>query len=54
MDDFWAFVDKRKEYLSEKGRDFFKGIDEANMVLKKITVAWDNKILPKYTAKFKG
>ncbi len=54
MDDFWAFVDiKRKEYLSGKGRDFFKGIDEANMVLKKITGAWDNKILPKYNAKFK-
>ncbi len=52
LDDFWAFVDfKRKEYLSEKGRDFFKGIDEANMVLKKITDAWDNKILPKYGAK---
>ena len=54
MDDFWAFVDiKRKEYLSVKGRDYFKGIDEANVVLKKITGAWDNKILPKYTAKFK-
>lgn len=49
MDDFWAFVDiKRKEYLSVKGRDYFKGIDEANVVLKKITGAWDNKILPKY------
>ncbi|OGH04191.1 MAG: hypothetical protein A2W22_02980 [Candidatus Levybacteria bacterium RBG_16_35_11] len=54
MDEFWAFVDiKRKEYLSGKGRDYFKGIDEANVVLKKITGAWDNKILPKYTAKFK-
>jgi hypothetical protein len=52
MDDFWAFVDiKRKEYLSEKGRDYFKGIDEANLVLKKITGVWDNKILPKYHAK---
>ncbi len=52
MDDYWAFADiKRKEYLSEKGRDFFKGIDEANLVLKKITDAWDNKILPKYGAK---
>ena len=48
MDDFWAFVDiKRKEYLSGKGRDYFKGIDEANVVLKKITDAWDNKIIPK-------
>jgi len=54
MDDFWAFVDiKRNEYLSEKGRDFFKGLDEANLVLKKITGAWDNNVLPKYTAKFK-
>ncbi len=49
LDDFWAFVDiKRKEYLSIKGRDYFKGIDEANLVLEKITDAWDNKIIPKY------
>lgn len=53
MDDFWAFLEmKRKEYLSVKGRDYFTGIDEANVVLKKITGAWDNKILPKYDAKF--
>jgi tetratricopeptide (TPR) repeat protein len=52
MDDFWAFVDiKRKEYLSFKGRDYFTGIDEANVVSKKIAGAWDNKILPKYGAK---
>ncbi len=52
MDDFWAFVDfKRKEFLSEKGRDYFKGLDETNLVLKKITGAWDNKILPKYGSK---
>jgi tetratricopeptide (TPR) repeat protein len=49
LDDFWAFVDlKRKEYLSVKERDYFKGIDEANVVLKKITDAWDNKIISKY------
>ena len=49
MDDFWAFVDfKRKEFLSTKGRDYFKGLDEANLVLKKITSVCDNKILPKY------
>ncbi|MFZ3059084.1 MAG: tetratricopeptide repeat protein [Candidatus Methanoperedens sp.] len=49
MDDYWAFVDiKRKEYLSVKGGDYFKGIDEANVVLNKITGAWDNKIIPKY------
>lgn len=48
MDDYWAFSDiKRKEYLSEKGRDFFKGMDEANMVLKKIMDAWENEILLK-------
>ncbi len=53
MDDFWAFVDiKRKEYLSTKGRDYFTGINEANVMLKKIMGAWDNKILPKYDAKF--
>jgi hypothetical protein len=53
MDDFWVFVNfKRKEYYSVKGRDYFKSIDEANLVLKKITDAWDNKILPKYGAKF--
>jgi tetratricopeptide (TPR) repeat protein len=52
MDDFWAFVDfKRKEFLSTKGRDYFKGLDEANTVLKKIASAWDNKILPKYGSK---
>ncbi len=52
LDDFWAFADiKRKEYLSVKGRDYFKGIDEANLVLKKITDAWDNEITPKYGAK---
>jgi len=52
MDDFWAFVNfKREEYYSVKGRDYFKGIAEANTVLKKITGAWDNKILPKYGAK---
>ncbi len=52
MDDFWAFVDiKRKEYLSVKGRNYFTCIDEANMVLKKITGAWDNKIIPKYGLK---
>ena len=54
MDDFWAFVNfKREEYYSVKGRDYFKGIDEANVVLKKITDAWDNKILPKWGAKLK-
>jgi hypothetical protein len=38
MDDFWAFVDfKRKEYLLVKGRDHLMDIDEANVVLKKIT-----------------
>jgi hypothetical protein len=52
LDDYWAFVDiKRKEYLSVKRRDYFKDIDEANVVLKKITGAWDNRILPKYGAK---
>ena len=52
MDDFWAFVNlKRKEYYSINGRDYFKGINEANVVLKKITHAWDSKILPKYGAK---
>ncbi|HWQ96364.1 MAG TPA: tetratricopeptide repeat protein [Candidatus Methylomirabilis sp.] len=51
MDDFWAFVHfKRKEFYSVKGI-CFKGIEEANTVLKKITAAWDNKILPKYGAK---
>ena len=54
MDDFWAFVNfKQKEYYSLKGRDYFKGIEEANIVLKKITDAWDNTILPKYGAKLK-
>ncbi len=54
MDDFWAFIEfKRKEYLSVKGRNFFKGLDEANMVLKKITNAWDNKILPRYDTKLR-
>jgi tetratricopeptide (TPR) repeat protein len=54
MDDFWAFVDfKRKEYLSVKGRDYFKGIDEANVVLKKIAGAWNDKILPKWGSKLK-
>lgn len=53
-DDFWAFVNfKRKEYYSIKGRDYFKGLDEANLVLKKITDVWDNKISPKWGAKFK-
>lgn len=53
MDDFWAFVDiKRKEYLLVKGRDYLTGIDEMNVVLKQITNAWDNKILPKFNAKF--
>lgn len=52
MDDFWAFVDfKRKEFLTTKGRDYFKGLDEANLVLKEITGAWDNKILPRYGSK---
>jgi tetratricopeptide (TPR) repeat protein len=52
LDDFRAFVDfKRKEYLSDKGRNFFEGLDEANMVLKKITDAWDNKIISKSGAK---
>ncbi len=51
MDDFWAFVHfKRKEFYSVKGR-YFKGIEEANTVLKKITDSWDNKILPKWGAK---
>jgi tetratricopeptide (TPR) repeat protein len=54
MDDFWAFVNfKRKEYYSLKGRDYFKGLEEANVVLKKITDAWDNKIMPKWGAKLK-
>jgi hypothetical protein len=53
MDDFWAFVDfKRKEYLSVKGRDYLTDIDEANVVLKQITGAWDNRIVPKFDAKF--
>jgi len=54
MDDFWAFINfKRKEYYSIKGRDYFKGVEEANNVLKKITDAWDNKIMPQWGAKFK-
>jgi hypothetical protein len=54
MDDFWAFVDiKRKEFLSEKGRDYFKGLDEAKMVLEKITNAWNNKIISKSGSKLK-
>jgi tetratricopeptide (TPR) repeat protein len=54
MDDFWAFINfKRKEYYSVKGRDYFKSVEEANNVLKKITDAWDNKIMPKWGAKFK-
>ena len=54
MDDFWAFVDfKRKEYLPVKGRDYFTGIDEANVALKKIAGAWNDKILPKWGSKLK-
>jgi hypothetical protein len=40
MDDFWAFVHfKQKEFYSVEGRDYFKGLEEANLVLKKITGA---------------
>ncbi len=53
MDDFWAFVQfKQKEFYSVEGRDYFKGLEEANLVLKKITGAWDKKILPILDAKF--
>jgi hypothetical protein len=53
MDDFWAFVHfKQKEFYSIKGR-YYKGIEEANTVLKTIKGAWDKKILPKYGAKLK-
>jgi len=53
MDDFWAFVHfKQKEFYSVEGRDYFKGLEEANVVLKKITAAWDNKILPIFDGKF--
>jgi len=52
MDDFWAFVQfKQKEFYSVEGRDYFKGLEEGNVVLKKITNAWDNKILPIFDAK---
>ncbi len=52
LDDFWAFVDfKRKEFLSDKGRDYFKGLDEAKMVLNKINETWDNEIISKLGAK---
>jgi len=54
LDDFWAFVDfKRKEFLANKDRDYFKGLDEAKMVLEKITNAWDNEIISKSGAKLK-
>lgn len=52
MDDYWAFVDfKRKEFLSDKGRDYFKGLDEAKMVLNKINETWDNEIISRLGAK---
>ena len=49
--ELWRFKRVRKSVL--KGRDYFKGVEEANTVLKKITDAWDNKIMPKYGAKLK-
>jgi len=53
MDDFWAFMDfKRKEYFSMKGKEILNGMDEANIVMKKIMDAWNTQIIDKYGAKF--
>jgi tetratricopeptide (TPR) repeat protein len=48
MDDFWTFVDlKQKEYLSAKGKGSFDDTDEGNVVLKKITDAWNTQVAEK-------
>jgi hypothetical protein len=44
MNGYWWIAQKRAIPLT--------GNDEANMVLKKIAEVWDNKILPKYDARF--
>ncbi len=49
MDDYWAFTEiKQKEYLSIYGKDSIDDIKEANVVLKKISEAWNEHIASKY------
>lgn len=52
MDDFWAFMNfKEKEYFSEKGRDSFNDMEQANLVLRKIKDAWNSQVAEKYGRK---
>ncbi len=52
FDDYYAFTDiKNKEYLASKGKEDFDDVKEANFVLHKNGDAWNDKILPKWSAK---